>query len=108
MIDATKLLTVKQAAEAIGVRESTLRRSTRQGEVPGAQYILERWGYDLELLKTWEIPESSRRADGKLRFDIYLTKERAAEMLIEGYVISDPREKRKARREAEEVDDGDA
>lgn len=102
-----KLLTVAQVAEMHDVPSRIVRREAKNGTIPGAHFVLKKWGFDPELVKDWKAPEpgifgarASKRDDGRTRYQIYLTKEESVTLLSQGFEITDPRVAAKERRAA--------
>lgn len=101
------LLSVQQVADMFEVPARVVRKSAKNGTLPGTVKVLGKFGFDPEVVTGWEPPEAgefgaphAKREDGRQRYRIYLTPEEAAKLLAEGYEVSDPREAAKARRAA--------
>lgn len=107
------LLTVKQVAEMHEVPARVVRKAVKDGTIPGHVEVLGKSGFEPDKVTSWVAPEpgtrvvGAKRADGRQRYRIYLTKEEAAKLLSEGYELSDPREAAKARKAARKAT-GDA
>lgn len=104
-------LTTSEVAEEFDVSTGYVRREAKKGNVPGFVDILGRYAFDPDQIENWEPTPGRRgrstRADNRLRFKIYLTRDEADE-LSEVYDIVDPRKKaaeRRAARKAKEANE---
>jgi len=112
-MDITKLeslLTVAQVAELHDVPTRVVRKAAKNGTLPGTIKVLGKYGFDPELVESWEPPEpgtfgvrASAREDGRRRYRIYLTEAESVTLLGQGFEVTDPRAAAKARRAAKKA-----
>ncbi len=101
-----KLLTVGEVAKLFEVRQGIVRRCAKKKEVPGAVFVLGRYGFDPDDVMKWTPPDPGtrivgvRRSDGRQRFSIWLDKTEHEACEAAGYEMSDPRKKAAERKAA--------
>lgn len=106
VVSLDNLIGTAEAAEFLGISQGDLRKLSRRDAIPGQTKVAGRYVYDLEALQDFEVPETvsagraTRRADGRIKYEIYLLPSEAEQLAEAGYDVVDKAAKREARRTA--------